>query len=436
MRITITDMTVRDIRFPTSEELHGSDAIHTAPDYSCAYVELRTATEGLTGTGLAFTLGRGNDVCVAMIEAFRDLVIGRELADIYADMRAFWFSLTNDGQLRWLGPEKGVVHFGAAALVNAVWDLRAKAEGKPLWRLLADMSPQALIDCIDFRHIDDALTEAEAREILEAHAAGRRGRAAELVETGLPSYTSSAGWLGYSDAQVGDRVRKYMADGWTSFKMKVGVDIEAEVRRAALIRDVMGAEGRLMVDANQVWSADQAIECMARLAPCDPLWIEEPTHPDDILAHARIAKAVAPIGVAAGECISNAVLYKQFMQAGAMSFCQIDSCRLGGVNEVLAVLLMAAKFDIPVCPHAGGVGLGEQVQHLAAFNYLAVAPSLENVVIEHTDHLHEHFVHAVLMKNGRYQLPDAPGYSNTMKPASLHAYEFPGGRVWRSSAAH
>lgn len=431
MAVTITHITVRDIRFPTSEGLHGSDAIHKDPDYSCAYAELQTNIDGLTGHGIAFTLGRGNDVCVAMIEALKGIVIGRTLEEIFADMRSFWFALTNDGQLRWLGPEKGVLHFGAAALINAVWDLQAKAAGKPLWQLLADMSPEAIVDCIEFRYISDALTEAEALEILRAQAPGRGALAEKLAGIGLPSYTSSAGWLGYSDDEVRRLVRKYREDGWTSFKMKVGVDINAEVRRAALIREEIGDDGRLMVDANQVWSVDQAIESMAHLAPYDPLWIEEPTHPDDILGHARIAQGVAPIGVAVGECISNAVLHKQFMQAGAISFCQIDSCRLGGINEVLAVILLAAKFGIPVCPHAGGVGLCEHVQHLAAFNCIAVSPSLEKVVIEYSDHLHEHFVHPVAMRGGRYQLPTAAGYSITMKPASLQAYEFPHGRAWR-----
>ncbi|HCN08461.1 MAG TPA: fuconate dehydratase [Lentisphaeria bacterium] len=431
MPTKITSISVRDIRFPTSEGLHGSDAFHKDPDYSCPYVTIETDVAGLTGNGIAFTLGRGNEVCAAMIEVMKDIVVGRTLEDIIADMRSFWFELANDGQFRWLGPEKGVVHFGVGALVNAVWDLYARKENKPLWQLLAEMSPEALVDCVEFRYISDALTPDEALSILREHAATRAARAEELAGIGLPSYTSSAGWLGYSDDQVRDLVRTYMAAGWTRFKMKIGVDVDAEVRRAALIREEIGADGALMVDANQVWGVEQAIEYMQHIAPLDPRWIEEPTHPDDILGHAAIAKAVAPIGVAVGECISNAVQHKQFMQAGAMSFCQIDSCRLGGINEVLAVLLMAAKFGIPVCPHAGGVGLCEHVQHLAAFNYVAVSPSLDDVMIEYSDHLHEHFIDPVVMRDGRYQLPSQPGYSITMKPASLDDFEFPQGAEWQ-----
>jgi L-fuconate dehydratase len=431
MGITINDLTVRDIRFPTSDGMHGSDAIHKDPDYSAAYVTLHTDTSGLAGNGIAFTLGRGTEVCVVMIEALKHLVVGRTLESIIADMRGFWFALANESQLRWLGPEKGVLHFGVAAIVNAVWDLYAKREGKPLWQLLADMSPQQLVDCIEFRHITDALTPEEAVAILEANVTTRNDRANELREIGLPSYTSSAGWMGYSDDEVRERCREYLSQGWSWFKMKVGGDVDDEVRRAAIIREEIGTDGKLMVDANQVWGVDEAIEYMQHLAPFEPLWIEEPTSPDDVLGHARIAKAVAPIGVATGECIHNRVMFKQFMQAEAMSFCQIDSCRVGGVNEVLAIILMAKKFGIPVCPHAGGVGLCEYVQHLAAFNYVAVSPSLDNVVIEYSDHLHEHFIDPVIMKNGRYQLPTRPGYSITMREDSLAAYEFPGGSVWR-----
>ncbi|MAE67603.1 MAG: fuconate dehydratase [Phycisphaeraceae bacterium] len=433
MSTRITRLSVRDIRFPTSAGLHGSDAIHKDPDYSCAYVTLETEVSGLAGDGIAFTLGRGNEICVAMIEALREIVIGRTVEDIFANMHEFWMALANDGQLRWLGPEKGVLQFAVAAIVNAIWDLRAKQAGKPLWQLLADMSPDELVDCAELSYVEDALTPDEARALLASHASGKAARAEELRSVGMPSYTSSAGWLGYSDDQVRSLVREYRATGWSAFKMKVGVDIEAEQARAALIRSEIGADGRLMVDANQVWSVDRTIECMRRLAPFDVLWIEEPTHPDDILGHARIAESVAPIGVAVGEVISNRVVFKQFMQAGAMSFCQIDSCRLGGVNEVLTVLLLAAKFGIPVCPHAGGVGLCEYVQHLSAFNYVAIAPSLDRVMIEYSDHLHEHFVDPVVMRDGRYQLPKAPGYSITMKPDSLVAYEFPNGSAWQGA---
>lgn len=426
----ITNLTVRDIRFPTSAGLHGSDAIHADPDYSCPYVTLATDAESLEGHGITFTLGRGNELCVAAIEALKHLVVGRTLESITGDLRGFWFGLANESQLRWLGPEKGVIHLAVAGIVNAVWDLYAKTEQKPLWKLLTDMPPEAIVDCIEFRHITDALTPEEALDILAANADTRADREAELRQIGLPAYTSSAGWIGYSDDEVRTRCRNYLDAGWSWFKMKVGRDVDDDVRRAGIIRDVIGNNGRLMVDANQVWSVDEAIEYMRYLAPFAPLWIEEPTSPDDILGHAAIAKAIAPIGVATGEVVQNRIMFKQFMQAGAMNFCQIDSCRLGGVNEVLAVLLLAAKFGIPVCPHAGGVGLCNYVQHLAAFNYIAVAPSLENVVLEYSDHLHEHFNDQVVIKNSRYQLPTLPGYSITMKPESLDVNEFPNGDVW------
>ncbi len=426
----ITNLTVRDIRFPTSAGLHGSDAIHADPDYSCPYVTLATDTERLEGHGITFTLGRGNELCVAAIEALKHLVVGRMLESITGDLRGFWFGLANESQLRWLGPEKGVIHLAVAGIVNAVWDLYAKTEQKPLWKLLTDMTPEAIVDCIEFRHITDALTPEEALDILAANADTRAEREAELRQIGLPAYTSSAGWIGYSDDEVRTRCRNYLDAGWSWFKMKVGRDVDDDVRRAGIIRDVIGNNGRLMFDANQVWSVDEAIEYMRYLAPFAPLWIEEPTSPDDILGHAAIAKAIAPIGVATGEVVQNRIMFKQFMQAGAMNFCQIDSCRLGGVNEVLAVLLLAAKFGIPVCPHAGGVGLCNYVQHLAAFNYIAVAPSLENVVLEYSDHLHEHFNDQVVIKNSRYQLPTLPGYSITMKPESLDVHEFPNGDVW------
>ena len=427
---------VRDVRFPTSAALDGSDAMNPDPDYSAAYVILHTdAADGLEGHGLTFTIGRGNELCVAAVEALAPLVRGLDLADITADMGAFWRRITSDSQLRWVGPEKGVIHLATAALVNAVWDLWAKVEGKPLWKLLADMSPEEVVRCIDFRYITDALTPSEALGILRAHHATRAVREAELLRDGFPAYTTSAGWLGYSDDKIRQLCRDGISEGWSHFKIKVGRDLADDIRRASLIREVIGPDRKLMVDANQVWDVGQAIEWMTHLAPFDPWWIEEPTSPDDVLGHAAIARAVSPIGVATGEHCQNRVVFKQLMQAGAIRFCQIDACRLGGVNEVLAVLLLAAKFGVPVCPHAGGVGLCEYVQHLSIFDYLCVSASLDDRLIEYVDHLHEHFVDPVVMRNGRYVPPQAPGYSITMKRESLDTYAFPDGPVWRPRLA-
>jgi L-fuconate dehydratase len=431
MSTTITGCTVRDIRFPTSDESEGSDALHPDPDYSAAYMVLHTdAPNGLEGHGLTFTLGRGNEICVAAVESLAPLVVGRTLEGIADDMAGFWRSVTNDGQLRWLGPEKGVVHLAAAALVNAVWDLYAKAEGKPLWKLLVDMSPQELVDCIDFRYITDAISPEEARGILARNVETRSRREERIRRNGYPAYNTSAGWLGHSDEKIRRRCRKGIEEGWDYFKLKVGANSIADQRRAALVREEIGPDRRLMLDANQRWDVEEAIEQVNRLARFDPWWIEEPTSPDDVLGHATIADAVAPVQVATGEQCQNRVLFKQLMQAGGLDVCQIDSCRLGGVNEVLAVLLMAAKFDIPVCPHAGGVGLCEYVQHLAIFDYVAVSASLENRVVEYVDHLHEHFVDPVTIQNGRYMTPTVPGYSITMKPKSLDRFSFPDGPVW------
>jgi L-fuconate dehydratase len=329
-----------------------------------------------------------------------------------------------------VGPEKGVIHLATAALVNAVWDLYAKAEGKPLWKLLADMTPEELVACVDFRYISDAITPAEARDLLAENAGTRADREAELRRHGYPAYTTSVGWFGYSDEEIRRRCREGLAQSWTHFKLKVGADLENDRRRAALIREEIGPERRLMMDANQRWDVEEAIEKMGALAAFDPWWIEEPTSPDDVLGHATIADAIAPIGVATGEQCQNRVVFKQLMQAGAIDFCQIDSCRLGGVNEVLAVLLMAAKFGVPVCPHAGGVGLCEYVQHLAIFDYLCVSASLENRIVKYVDHLHEHFVDPVTLQDGRYMPPTAPGYSITMKPESLRRFSYPDGPAW------
>ncbi|HVH09833.1 MAG TPA: L-fuconate dehydratase [Gemmatimonadales bacterium] len=431
MPTTLRRVDAFDIRFPTSRERDGSDAMSADPDYSAAYVVIRTdRSDGLEGHGLTFTAGRGNELCVAAVRSLAPLVEGMTLEAITADMARFWRRLTSDSQLRWVGPEKGVLHLATAAVVNAVWDLYAKVEGKPLWKLLVDLSPEALVQAIDFRYVTDALTPEEALAILRARAPTRAAREAELRATGYPAYTTSAGWLGYPDEKIRRLCREGIARGWSHFKIKVGRDLEDDVRRVGLVRREIGPGRRLMLDANQVWDVDQAIGWMRVLARFDPWWIEEPTSPDDILGHAAIAKAVAPIGVATGEQCQNRVVFKQLMQAGAIRFCQIDSCRLGGVNEVLAVLLLAAKFGIPVCPHAGGVGLCEYVQHLAIFDYVAVSGSLTDRVVEYVDHLHEHFVHPVVVRDGRYLAPSAPGYSITMRPESLETYAYPNGSAW------
>ena len=434
MLTTVTRVEVLDIRFPTSAGRHGSDAMHPDPDYSAAYVILHTdRPDGLAGHGLTFTLGRGTELCVAGVRALAPMVTGVTLETMCADMAAFWRRLTSDSQLRWIGPEKGVIHLATAAVVNAVWDLWAKVEGKPLWKLLADLTPEALVACVDFRYITDAITPEEAIALLRARADGKSSREAEIVRAGYPAYTTSVGWLGYTEAEVRNRCREAIAGGWTHFKIKVGSDRSDDLRRAALVRDEIGGGRKLMMDANGRWGVDEAIDWMRDLSRFDPWWIEEPTSPDDVLGHQAIAKAIAPIGVATGEQCQNRVLFKQFLQSRALTFCQIDSCRLGGVNEVLSVLLMAAKFGVPVCPHAGGVGLCEYVQHLAVFDYIAVSGTLENRVVEYVDHLHEHFLDPVVVDRGRYRVPSAPGYSITMKPESLRAYAYPHGSAWCAS---
>src|SRR5437588_6461440 len=432
MAVKITNVIVRDIRFPTSRTLDGSDAVNVDPDYSATYITLGTdGPGGLRGYGLTFTNGRGNEVSVAAVYALKHHVLGRTLKSITEDFADFWLGIISDSQVRWLGPEKGVIHLAAGALVNAVWDLYARSEGKPLWKLLVDMSPEQLVTCIPFRHITDALTPREAIEILKRNESTKAAREEEMRAVGYPAYTTSAGWLGYSDEKVRQLVRAGLAEGWSHFKMKVGRDLDDDIRRAAIIREEIGPDRTLMMDANQIWDVDQAIDWMKPLAQFNPWWIEEPTSPDDVLGHAKIAKAVAPIGVATGEACQNRVIFKQHLQAQAISFCHIDSCRLAGVNEVLAVILMAAKFGVPVCPHAGGVGLCEYVQHLSLFDYIAVSASLENRITEYVDHLHEHFVYPVIMKDGRYLPPLDPGYSIEMKPRSLDYYEFPDGEAWR-----
>jgi L-fuconate dehydratase len=433
---TITALETTDVRFPTSRALDGSDAMNPDPDYSAAYVVLRTdAGDGLEGHGFAFTIGRGTEVQVAAIDALAPLVVGLDLEDSLADPAAFSQRLAGDSQLRWLGPEKGVVHMATGAVVNALWDLYAKRERKPLWKLLADMTPEQLVALVDFRHISDALEPDEALALLRERAAGRQERERALVADGLPAYTTSPGWLGYSDDKLRALVREALAAGFTHIKLKVGADLDDDLRRCRIAREEMGPDASLLADANQVWDVGTAIEWVRRLAPHGLGWIEEPTSPDDVLGHAAIARAVAPVAVATGEHCHNRIMFKQLLQAEAIGVCQIDACRLAGVNEVVAVLLLAAKFGVPVCPHAGGVGLCELVQHLAAFDFVAVGASLDGRVVEYVDHLHEHFVDPCVVERARYRAPRAPGYSTEMRPESLARHAFPHGPVWAEEAA-
>jgi L-fuconate dehydratase len=428
-QITITGVRVFDLRFPTSREAIGSDAVNKDPDYSAAYCILDTDTE-LEGHALTFTLGRGTELCVSAIEYLARFVQRRTLASITADMNAFYLSLSGDTQYRWLGPEKGVIHMACGALINAVWDLHAKAEGKPVWRLLADMSPEQLVAAIDFRYIKDALTEEESLEFLRAGKMGQAERLARLEATGYPAYTTSAGWFGFSDEKIQRICREELASGWTKFKLKVGGDPEDDLRRGRLMREVLGWNNRLMVDANQKWGVEEAIQRTLQLSELKPWWMEEPTSPDDVLGHARIRREAAPTRIATGEHCHNSVMFKQMFQAGSIDVCQIDACRVAGVNENLAIMLMAAKFGVPVCPHAGGVGLCEYVQHLAIFDYLGISCSLEDRVIEFVDHLHEHFRYPVIVKRGHYMLPHDPGYSCEMLPRSIAQFEYPAGAFW------
>jgi len=424
----ITGLRVLDIRFPTSLSLDGSDAMNPDPDYSAAYVILETDTPDLSGHGLTFTIGRGNEICVAAIEALRPLVIGQSLDTIRAEPAAFWRHITGDSQLRWIGPDKGAIHLATGAVVNAVWDLWAKAEGKPVWKLVADMSPAELVRAIDFRYISDCVTPEEALALLEARAAGKEERIALLRAEGYPCYTTSAGWLGYDDDKLRRLAQEAIDAGFRHIKLKVGVDLADDIRRVAIAREVLGPDRTLMIDANQVWEVDQAIEWVNALAFAKPFFIEEPTSPDDVLGHARIRAGIAPVKVATGEMCQNRILFKQFIMSGAIDVVQIDACRLGGVNEVLAVLLMAAKHDLPVWPHAGGVGLCEYVQHLAMIDYLCFAGTRDGRVIEYVDHLHEHFLDPCVIRSAAYMPPERPGFSIEMKPETLTRYRHQPGR--------
>nr|WP_279672195.1 L-fuconate dehydratase [Flexivirga meconopsidis] len=428
-------MRTLDIRFPTSRELDGSDAMNPDPDYSAAYVIIETdAPDGLTGHGFVFTIGRGNEVAVAAIDALRPMLLGRKVDALLDDLGGTSRELIGDSQLRWLGPEKGVMHMAISAVLNALWDLRAKRAGMPLWQLLSRMTPEELVSLVDFRYLSDALTPDEALEMLRAAEPGRAEREQQLLERGYPAYTTTPGWLGYSDDKLERLAKEAVADGFRQIKLKVGDNLEDDIRRMQIARAAVGADVRVAIDANQRWDVDEAIEWVRALAPSDPYWIEEPTSPDDVLGHARIRQGVAPIKVATGEHAQNRVIFKQMLQAGAIDILQLDAARVAGVNENLAILLLAAKFGVPVCPHAGGVGLCELVQHLSMFDFVALTGTTQDRVIEYVDHLHEEFVVPAVINDGHYVAPTTPGFSSQMRDDALHDYEYPNGPVWRTIA--
>jgi L-fuconate dehydratase len=420
-----------DIRFPTSRYLDGSDAMNPEPDYSAAYVVISTDVgDGLEGHGFAFTTGRGNDIQAAAIRALEPWVQGRDVDAVLADLGQLGRDLAGDPQLRWLGPEKGVIHMAVGAVINAMWDLKAKRAGVPLWRLLVDLEPEEIVGLVDFRYLSDALTPEEALDILRRARAGREERIVTLLEAGYPAYTTTPGWLGYDDDKLARLSAEAVADGFRMIKLKVGSSIEDDRRRLEIARRTVGPDIAIGIDANQRWDVNDAIAWVQKLAEFEPYWIEEPTSPDDILGHARIRAAVQPVLVATGEHAQNRVLVKQLLQSQAVDIVQLDACRVGGVNENVAILLLAAKFGVPVCPHAGGVGLCELVQHLAMFDFVAVSGTLDERRIEYVDHLHEHFVDPVQIKNGHYLAPSRPGFSAQMRPSTLEAYRYPDGPVW------
>ena len=422
----ITDLEVLDVRFPTSSQLDGSDAMNPDPDYSAAYVILKTNQAELSGHGLTFTIGRGNEICCAAIEAMRHLVVGLNIDEVRANPAKMWRDLTSDSQLRWIGPDKGAMHLATGAVVNAVWDLWAKIEGKPVWQLVAEMTPEQLVECIDFRYLTDCITPEEALQLLTKQAEGKAARLQNLLAQGYPCYTTSAGWLGYSEEKLARLCQEAVDEGFNYIKLKVGRNLEEDKRRVQIARDIIGPERNLMIDANQIWERDEAIAWVKELAFAKPWFIEEPTSPDDVEAHRAIREAIKPIQVATGEMCQNRIMFKQFIMREAIDVVQIDACRMGGVNEVLAVLLMAAKYGLKVCPHAGGVGLCEYVQHLSMIDYLCFSATYEGRVTEYVDHLHEHFIEPCDIQNAAYMPPKLPGFSIEMKPESLQEYLFRG----------
>ncbi|VEN46572.1 unnamed protein product [Callosobruchus maculatus] len=431
--LKIVSLDVKDVRFPTSLHADGSDAMHTDPDYSCAYVTIKIQA-GLEGYGLTFTLGRGTEIVVQAVKTLSSMIVGQVVTDIYKEFGTFWRTLTSESQLRWIGPEKGVTHLATAAIINALWDLWGKLVKKPVWQLLADMDPEQLVACIDFRYLSNVITKEEALQMLRKGQVGKEERVNKLLGKGYPCYTTQAGWLGYSNEKINQLAQKYIDLGFDAFKVKVGKNLYEDIKRLEFIRNIIGWERTLMVDANQVWEVQEAIDWMQQLAQFKPLWIEEPTSPDDVLGHAQIARALKPlgIGVATGEMCCNRVLFKQFLQAEALQFCQIDSARIGGVNEILSVYLMAHKLGVKVCPHAGGVGLCEMVQHLQMWDYVALSGTSEGKYVEYIDQQHEHFVYPSIVKNAHYLAPREPGYSTEFKKEALENYVYPNGKEWES----
>jgi L-fuconate dehydratase len=428
---TVTSIRTLDIRFPTSIFFDGSDAMNPDPDYSAAYLQIATDNQdGLTGTGFVFTIGRGNDIEAHAIEALASRFVGRNVEELLGDMGATWREMLHDSQLRWLGPEKGVIHMAIGAVINAFWDLRAKRAGQPLWQHLAALTPEEVVDLLDLRYLSDALTRDEALEILRRGYDGREGRIAELLTNGYPAYTTGPGWLGYEDEKLERLAREAVRDGFTQIKLKVGADLDDDRRRLALARRTVGPDIRIATDANQRWDVDEAVEWMTQLAEFDLAWIEEPTSPDDVLGHAEIARRLAPMPVATGEHVQNRVIFKQMLQSKSIEVLQLDACRVGGVNENISILLLAAKFGVPVCPHAGGVGLCETVQHLSFFDFVAVSGTMEGRMIEFADHLHEHFVTPASVIRGRYRVPSAPGAGSELLASSLEEWAYPEGRGW------
>jgi L-fuconate dehydratase len=432
---TITAVRTLDLRFPTSIFLDGSDAMNPDPDYSAAYLEIRTdSPDGILGCGLVFTIGRGNDIQANAIEVLASRFVGRNVEELLGDMGATWREMLHDSQLRWLGPEKGVIHMAIGAVINALWDLRAKRAGEPLWLHLARLTPEETVDLIDLRYLSDALTREEALEILRSGKIGEEERIADLVANGYPAYTTGPGWLGYDDEKLVRLAREAVESGFKQIKLKVGANLEDDKRRLALARATVGPDIRIAVDANQRWDVDEAVEWMRQLSQFDLAWIEEPTSPDDVLGHAEIARRLAPMPVATGEHVQNRVIFKQMLQAKSLAVLQVDACRVGGVNENISILLLAAKFGVPVCPHAGGVGLCETVQHLSMYDYVSISRTTSGRMIEFADHLHEHFATPAAIDNGRYVTPLAPGSGAEMLAASIREWEYPAGSGWASAA--
>jgi len=430
MAIKIISASVSDVRFPTSRMLDGSDAMNQDPDYSAAYLEFSTDDPQLSGHSLVFTIGRGNDIQIGAIKALTGKIVGLTVENAFAQIGKISRELSSDSQLRWLGPDVGVFHMGAGAVLNALWDLFAKWRKVPLWKLLADMSPEEIVGAIDFRYISDALTPEEALSILKKAEGAKAKNEELLLKEGLQAYTTTPGWLGYTDEKMLSLTQAAVNDGFKLIKYKCGLSLDDDKRRLKKVRELVGPNFDIAIDANQVWDVDQAIKWVNQLKEFNLRWIEEPTHPEDVVGHARIAKEIAPTPVATGEMANNRMIFKQLLQLNAISVMQIDATRVAGVNENLANILMAAKYGIPVCPHAGGVGLCEMVQHLAMFDAVAVTGSHTKRVVEFVDHLHQHFKTPVKVVNGHYMAPTDTGSGAEMLQSSITEFLFPNGTYW------